>query len=131
MSTSFASRPKKHLLNLSFVRVELDEGSGIKEHKDFIHHDTAAIKDVRDVLRASAWNKCITKKSIETDTTSFSLMIAQSDLSQLVMVHKVHQTRWAAKSVKTCANPQDVASNQHLEQTDCQRLCTQMTEFIH
>ena len=85
------------------------------------------IREVCNALKVPTQNKGTTPG---TDTTSFLSTIAQLDLSQLVAVRRAHQTKRAAKSVKTRAIPYDTTSAQPPEQTDRQKLGAQMTEVI-
>ena len=114
-----------------FIRVESGERNNVGEQEEFIRHDAATIRDVCSTLKTPAQNKGTTENSIGTDTTSFLSTIARLDLSQLVAVCQAHQTKRAANSVKTHANPQDVkTSDQPQEQTDRLRLHAQMAEVI-
>ena len=63
------------------------------------------------------------------DNTGFILTATQRSLSQLVTVRTAHQTKCAAKSVKTRSSPQD-SDPKPAEQTDRQRLCAQMAEVV-
>jgi len=127
VSTSLTAQPVGHLPCLSSFRVELGEASNTGEQEAFAHHDAAVIREVRSALEIPTQNEGIT---LETDTASFLSTIAQSDLSELVAVRQAHQTKRAAKSVKTRASPHDTASVQPPKQTDRQKLCAQMTEVI-
>jgi len=88
------------------------------------------IWDMCDTLKIPIQNEGIIENEVETDTASFLLTIAWSDLSQLVTVRRVHQTKRAANSVKMCASPHDATPAQPPGQTDRQRLCVQMAEVI-
>ena len=99
------------------------------EHEEFIRRDTATIQNTHDSLKTPIQNKGTTNDT-ETDTPLLS-MVVQSDLLRLVAVRQTHQTKRAAKSVKTHANPQDATPYQPPVQTDRQRLCAQMVEIVH
>ena len=114
-----------------FIRVESGERNNVGEQEEFICRDAATIRDVCGALKMPAQNKGTTTNSIGTDTASFLSTITQLDLSQLVAVRQAHQTKRAANSIKTHANPQDVmTSDQPREQTDRRRLHAQMAEVI-
>lgn len=83
------------------------------------------IKGVCDALRASTQ---IQGAAGEANAGSV-LMVARTNLSQLVAVRLAHQTKRASKSVKTRANPQD-ATTAIPVQTDRQRLQAQMAETV-
>ena len=114
-----------------FIRVKSGERNNVGEQEEFICRDAATIRDVCGALKMPAQNKGTTTNSIGTDTASFLSTITQLDLSQLVAVRQAHQTKRAANSIKTRANPQDVmTSDQPREQTDRRRLHAQMAEVI-
>jgi hypothetical protein len=62
-------------------------------------------------------------------TPSSILTVAQRDVSQLIAVRLAHQTKRAAKSVKTRSNPQD-STAKPTGQTERQRLFAQMAEVV-
>ena len=65
------------------------------------------------------------------NTTSPILTVAQRNISQLVAVRRTHQTKCAAKSVKTRSNPQDLTlSAKPTDQVEHRRLCAQMAEVL-
>jgi hypothetical protein len=130
VSISLALCPIEHLPSLSFVRTELGEGSDTREHEEVIHRDAATIQDMRNLLTTTGKNRGVFKDNTELKAASLLLTIAQLDLSWLIIVHQAHQTKRAANSVKTRANPQDVTLDQPLGQTDHQRLCAQMADVI-
>lgn len=109
----------------------MGEDSSIGEREEFIRHDAATIQDASNLLKTTMQNEGSTKNNTETDTAFFLSTVAQSDLSRLVVVRQAHQTKRAANSVKTHANPQDATPYQSPKQTDRQRLCAQMVEVIH
>ena len=63
------------------------------------------------------------------DNTGFILTTTPMSLSQLVTVRAAHQTKRAAKSIKTCSSPQD-SDPKPAERTERQRLCAQMAEVV-
>ena len=130
MSVSSTLRPVEYIQAFPFIRAELGEGSDTGEHEEVIRRDAATIQDVRNLLKTAGQNRGTTKDNTEADTTSFLSTLAQSDLSQLVAVRQTHQTKRAANSVKTRANPQDATPDQPLGPTDRQRLCAQMADVI-
>ena len=70
-----------------------------------------------------------TQLATSNPSASSILMVAQADLSQLVAVRLTHQTKCAAKSVKTRENPKGAITGL-LVQTDRQKLCVQMAEVV-
>jgi hypothetical protein len=115
--------------NLAFVRVELCEDSNPGESDSHTLHDAATVLDTLTALKSSVREKTGAANEPE-NTPSLLSTTAQSDLSSLVAIRRVHQTNRAASSVKTRTNPQDSASTQTMERTDRQRLCAQMAELI-
>ena len=63
------------------------------------------------------------------DNTGFILTTTPMSLSQLVTVRAAHQTKRAAKSIKTRSSPQD-SDPKPAERTERQRLCAQMAEVV-
>lgn len=117
--------PTEPLQCFHFSRTELSEGGNAADPKESLRRDAATIKDARNTLKASTQTQ---GTASETDANSI-LTVVQADLSQLVAVRLAHQTKRAAKSVKTRANPPDATLKPPV-QTDRQRLCAQMTEVV-
>jgi len=117
--------PTEPLQCFYFARTELSKGGNATDPEEFLRHDAAKIKDAHNTLKASTQTQ---GAASETDANSI-LAVAQADLSLLVTVRLAHQTKRAAKSVKTRANPQDVTPKPPV-QTDRQRLCAQMAEVV-
>jgi hypothetical protein len=130
VSTLLTLRSIEYIQTSLFIRAELGEGNDPGEHEEVIRRDAATIQDIHNLLKPTGQNGGATEDNTETDTTSLLSTIVQSNLSQLVIVRKAHQTKRAANSVKTRANPQDATPDQPLGPTDRQRLCAQMADVI-
>lgn len=110
-----------------FARVELSEAKSTAEHEESVCRDAAIVLDVRNTLGSPTLVQG--PKGQHNNTTSSILTVAQRNISQLVAVRLAHQTKRAAKSVKTHSDPQD-STAKVIGQTDRQRLHAQMVEVV-
>lgn len=107
------------------ARAELPEANSTARREESLRLDAAAI---REALKLSVPAQDPTGQHTN-DSKSLILTIAKRNLLQLVAVRQSHQPKCAAKSVKTCSNPQD-STPKPASQSDRQQLCAQMAEVV-
>jgi protein-tyrosine-phosphatase len=106
------------------ARTELSEAGSTAEREESLRHDAATIWDT---LNSSVpANRPTSQLNEENDSV---LTVTRRNLSQLVAVCLAHQTKHAAKSVKTRSDPQD-STPKPTGLSDRQRLCAQMAEVV-
>ena len=109
------------------ISIEISGAENTAEHEESLRCDAATIAGVTDTLRSYESDQGIRDQG--SDTTGLILTVAQRNLSQLVAIRLVHQTKRAAGSTKTRSSPKDLTS-EIADQTDRQQLYTQMAEVV-
>ena len=111
---------------LFFIRTTLSEAESAAEREQSLRRDAETIRNVHNTLKLTKQIQGATERH---DNTCPAATVGRRNISQLVAIRLTHQTRRAAKSVKTRQSPEDAAPKS-TDLNDRQRLSAQMAEVI-